>query len=108
VSRTFLGRHFQKLFDASRRDGGDEVILGASDSDDDNEDDGVAIRDRWTEAEQNNFEGQEHLACSYRFREYRKSEKRTADTMIVSMAYIPNSFLEEVSSSSYNVNSYSC
>lgn len=107
VSRTFLGLIFSKQFVFGQLGEDHEVILEASDSDNDKDDDnGVQMNsNRWTEAGQDNFGGQEHLAHSYRFREYRKAAMRSSDTAMVSMAYVPNSFLEEVSPSSYNLNS---
>ncbi|KAK0123332.1 hypothetical protein ONS96_010326 [Cadophora gregata f. sp. sojae] len=109
VSKTFLGLIVprQAIFD-EKHVGNYDLVLEAPDSDveedddDDDDEDGAGAQMSWkkkkkkrTEAEQCSFEGQEHLGYSYRFREYRKAEMRSSDSIVTSGGYIPNSFLEQ-------------
>ncbi|PVH83321.1 hypothetical protein DL98DRAFT_569779 [Cadophora sp. DSE1049] len=95
VSKAFLGLIVQKESIVDKQARGYDLILEAKDSDED-EDDGVLInKNGWTEAGQHDFEGQEHLGYSYRFREYWKAEMRSSESIVPSGGYIPNSFLKQ-------------
>ena len=97
VSRTFLGLIIPKQVIVDNKMENYDLIIEAPDSDDDDVDGVQTGKRRLTEAEKCEFEGQEHLINSYRFREYRRAEMRSSAWITPSGAYIPNSFLDQVS-----------